>query len=97
MNSFDLSGKAAIVTGGNDGIGRGIAIGLASAGAKVCIAGRDDSKNEKVRLELNKQVMNPSRFAATSMSRRTSRRLSRQRKMRSVVSIFWSTMQVSLR
>lgn len=52
MSSFDLSGKAAIVTGGNDGIGRGIAIGLASVGASVCIAGRDEEKNEKVRVEI---------------------------------------------
>lgn len=52
MNPFDLSGKAAIVTGGNNGIGRAIAIGLASAGASVCIAGRDEKKNENVRLEI---------------------------------------------
>ena len=52
MNPFDLSGKAAIVTGGNNGIGRGIAIGLAGAGASVCIAGRDEKKNENVRLEI---------------------------------------------
>ena len=52
MNPFDLSGKAAIVTGGNNGIGRGIAIGLAGAGANVCIAGRDEKKNENVRLEI---------------------------------------------
>ena len=45
MKLFDLSGKAAIVTGGNGGIGREIAIGLAAAGASVCIAGRDEEKN----------------------------------------------------
>jgi 2-deoxy-D-gluconate 3-dehydrogenase len=49
MKTFDLTGKAAIVTGGNDGIGRGIAIGLAAAGAGVCIAGRNETKNEQVR------------------------------------------------
>ncbi len=54
MNAFDLTGKAAIVTGGNDGIGRGIAIGLASAGASVCIAGRNETKNEQVRMEIEK-------------------------------------------
>lgn len=42
---FDLSGKTAIVTGGNGGIGLGIGLGLASAGANLIIAGRDASKN----------------------------------------------------
>ena len=42
---FDLSGKAALVTGGNGGIGLGMAQGLAQAGATVAIAGRDKSKN----------------------------------------------------
>jgi len=52
MKQFDLSGKAAIVTGGNDGIGRAIALGFAAAGAHVCIAGRDKEKNERVRQEI---------------------------------------------
>ena len=45
MNLFDLKGKTALVTGGNGGIGLGMAQGLAAAGAKVAIAGRDKAKN----------------------------------------------------
>jgi len=47
MKLFDLSGKAALVTGGNGGIGLGMAQGLAQAGARVAIAGRDSAKNQK--------------------------------------------------
>lgn len=43
---FDLTGRAAIVTGGNAGIGFGIAAGLAGAGASVAIVGRRSEKNE---------------------------------------------------
>jgi 2-deoxy-D-gluconate 3-dehydrogenase len=52
MSQFNLSGKTAIVTGGNGGIGRGIALALAEAGANVCIAGRNEQKNENVRMEI---------------------------------------------
>jgi 2-deoxy-D-gluconate 3-dehydrogenase len=45
MDLFDLQGKAALVTGGNGGIGLGMAQGLARAGARVAIAGRDQHKN----------------------------------------------------
>lgn len=43
---FDLTGKIAIVTGGNGGIGLGMARGLASAGAAIVIAGRNKDKSE---------------------------------------------------
>jgi 2-deoxy-D-gluconate 3-dehydrogenase len=44
-NFFDLNGKVALVTGGNGGIGLGIATGLARAGAAVIIAARNPEKN----------------------------------------------------
>ena len=45
MTAFDLTGKVALVTGGNGGIGLGMARGLADAGATVMVAGRDADKN----------------------------------------------------
>jgi len=42
---FDLTGKVAVVTGGNGGIGLGMARGLAAAGAAVVIAGRNREKS----------------------------------------------------
>jgi 2-dehydro-3-deoxy-D-gluconate 5-dehydrogenase len=43
---FDLSGKVAIVTGGNGGIGLGLARGLANAGADIAIVGRNEAKSK---------------------------------------------------
>lgn len=44
QNPFDLTGKVAVVTGGNGGLGLGIAMGLASAGANIIIAARSVEK-----------------------------------------------------
>jgi len=49
---FDLTGKVALVTGGNGGIGLGMAEGLAAAGAKVAIWGQNPEKNAKAEAKL---------------------------------------------
>ena len=43
---FDLKGRVAIVTGGNGGIGLGMARGLAAAGARIVVAARNASKSQ---------------------------------------------------
>jgi 2-deoxy-D-gluconate 3-dehydrogenase len=52
MDLFDLTGKVAVVTGGNGGIGLGMAKGLAAAGASVAVAARDSVKAEAAIAEI---------------------------------------------
>jgi len=52
MTLFDLSGRVAVVTGGNGGIGLGMAKGLAAAGASVVLAARNVAKGEAAAAEL---------------------------------------------
>jgi 2-deoxy-D-gluconate 3-dehydrogenase len=52
MKRFDISGRVAIVTGGNGGIGLGMARGLAEAGAHLVVAARDPAKNARAVKEL---------------------------------------------
>jgi 2-deoxy-D-gluconate 3-dehydrogenase len=58
MNMFDLSGRIAIVTGGNQGIGLGITKGLLSAGATVVIANRRAAEGQKAAEALQKDGFN---------------------------------------
>lgn len=52
MRLFDLSGRVAVVTGGNGGIGLGMARGLAKAGADIAVAARNTPKSAAAEAEL---------------------------------------------
>ena len=52
-NPFDLTGHCSLVTGGNSGIGLGMAEGLVQAGADVAIWGTNIAKNERAQERLN--------------------------------------------
>ncbi|WP_272525654.1 2-dehydro-3-deoxy-D-gluconate 5-dehydrogenase KduD [Providencia sp. PROV196] len=51
MNLFDLTGKVAIVTGCNTGLGQGMAIGLAQAGADIVGVGIQDAPDTRAQVE----------------------------------------------
>ena len=52
MTLFDLTGKVAVVTGGNGGIGLGMAKGLAAAGCDIVVAARNPDKSSRAVKEL---------------------------------------------
>ena len=54
MTDRFLNGKTALVTGGNRGIGRAVALALAGAGAQVAITGRNTGLLEKTEMELER-------------------------------------------
>ena len=69
LSSFDLTGRVALVTGGNGGIGRAVALALAAAGASVAIFGRNPAKNESVLAEL-RAIGRPSYAAVVDVTDR---------------------------
>ena len=56
MDLFDLSGRVAVVTGGNGGIGLGMARGLARAGAAVAVVGRNPEKSREAASSLGERA-----------------------------------------
>jgi len=56
LDAFDLSGKVAVVTGGNRGLGEAWVRALADVGATVIIAARDDERSERTRASVGGDV-----------------------------------------
>ncbi len=67
--AFDLTGRVALVTGGNGGLGLGMATGLARAGASVVIAGRNETKGAAALADLE-QIGAKARFLVTDVTER---------------------------
>jgi len=52
LERFSLAGRVAVVTGATEGIGRGMAVGLAEAGADVVVCGRREDALREVQQEI---------------------------------------------
>ncbi len=82
---FDLSGKVAVVTGGNGGIGLGMALGLAEAGADIAVVGRNEAKSTAAVADLKARGVRAisvtadvtDKAAVAAMAERTVRELGR--------------------
>jgi NAD(P)-dependent dehydrogenase (short-subunit alcohol dehydrogenase family) len=64
MNLFDLSGKTAVVIGGNSTLGSAMASALAGHGANVAIVGRNQEKSEQARARIEEEGGNVQCFSA---------------------------------
>ena len=66
MGAWDLTGRAALVSGASRGIGRHIAIALAQAGADIALVARDTDKLEQVSAP---ELLHPYHFTLPAMRR----------------------------
>jgi NAD(P)-dependent dehydrogenase (short-subunit alcohol dehydrogenase family) len=64
VSAFDLAGRGVVITGGNGGIGYGMARALLGAGAAVAIWGSNPDKTEQARVALARDCGDPSRVHA---------------------------------
>ncbi len=80
MSLFDLKGRVAVVTGGNGGIGLGMARGLAQAGAAIAVAGRNTKKSEAAAAELAKLGVKTTVIAVDVADEASSRKMIQEAK-----------------
>jgi len=64
LDSFGLSGRVAVVTGGNRGLGRAFALALGEAGASVAVLARDTAKTDEALQELRASGIDARGFRA---------------------------------
>ena len=67
---FDLAGRVALVTGGNRGLGRAMARGLARAGADVFLASRNEAELKATLDEITSETGRKGGYCATDVTRR---------------------------
>ena len=72
LSLFDLRGRAAIVTGGNQGIGLAMTEALATAGANVIIANRREEEGKKAAAEIREKYQVQALAIATDVSSHSS-------------------------
>jgi 2-deoxy-D-gluconate 3-dehydrogenase len=75
LSPFDLTGRVAIVTGGNGGLGLAMARGLAGAGAAIAIAARDQEKSEAAVKQLGASASRCRFYAFEASSAQSGRKL----------------------
>src|SRR4051794_23855917 len=67
---FDLTGRVALVTGGNRGLGKAMARGLAQAGADVFLASRNETELKATLDEITAETGRKGGYCVTDVTRR---------------------------